>query len=138
LDRWGCACKISSRLVKGFGFPLALHIPTDKQTSVRPFIYIERLFSLHVHINIGTKFIFCWKSTDVATFYENHYVLDQDRLTKNAFLDERIWENIKKETQGYLTFSALTCWISCLHSVQRSVIAIQPKRISHGSKCPAF
>jgi len=36
-------CKISSRLVQGFGFPLALHIPTDKQTSVRPFLYIRRL-----------------------------------------------------------------------------------------------
>jgi len=32
-DRWGCVCKISSRLVQGFGFPLALHIPTDGQTN---------------------------------------------------------------------------------------------------------
>jgi len=32
LDRWGCVCKISSRSVQGFGFPLALHIPTDRQT----------------------------------------------------------------------------------------------------------
>jgi len=32
LDRKGCACKISSRSVQGFGFPLALHIPTDGQT----------------------------------------------------------------------------------------------------------
>jgi len=40
LDRWGCAWKISSRSVQGFGFPLALHIPTDKQTSVHPFLYI--------------------------------------------------------------------------------------------------
>jgi len=40
LDRWEYACEISSRLVQGLGFPLALHIPTDKQTSVRPFIYI--------------------------------------------------------------------------------------------------
>jgi len=42
-DRWGCACKISSRSVKGFGFPLALHISTDRQTSVCPFIYIYRI-----------------------------------------------------------------------------------------------
>jgi len=41
LDRWGCVCKISTRLLQGIGFPLAIHIPTDKQTSVRPFIYIE-------------------------------------------------------------------------------------------------
>jgi len=41
LDRWGCACKISSRLVQEFGFPLALNIPTDKQTSVCPFLYRE-------------------------------------------------------------------------------------------------
>jgi len=42
LDRWGCACKISSRSVQGFGFPLALQVPTDKQTSVRPFLYREK------------------------------------------------------------------------------------------------
>jgi len=36
LDSWRYACKISARSVQGFGFPLALHIPTDKQTS-----YIE-------------------------------------------------------------------------------------------------
>jgi len=43
LDRWGCACKISSRLVQGFGFPLALHIPTDKQTNICTpnFTYID-------------------------------------------------------------------------------------------------
>jgi len=29
-------------MVQGFGFPLALHIPTDKQTSVGPFLYIEK------------------------------------------------------------------------------------------------
>jgi len=44
LDRWGSVCKISSRSVQGFGIPLALHIPTnrqtDRQTSVRPFLYI--------------------------------------------------------------------------------------------------
>jgi len=44
LDRWGCACKISSRSVQGFGFQLALHIPTDhKQTSVSPFFYLKIL-----------------------------------------------------------------------------------------------
>jgi len=42
LDRWGSVCKISSRSVQGFGFPLALHIPTDRQTSVHPFLYKER------------------------------------------------------------------------------------------------
>jgi len=41
LDRWGCACIISARLVQEFGFQLALHIPTDKQASVFPFIYRE-------------------------------------------------------------------------------------------------
>jgi len=43
LDRLGCVCKISSRSVQGFGFPLALHIPTDRQTNIcMPiFIYIE-------------------------------------------------------------------------------------------------
>jgi len=40
LDRRGCVWKISSRLVQGFGFPLALQTPTDKQKSVRPVIYI--------------------------------------------------------------------------------------------------
>jgi len=40
LDRLGCVFEISSRSVQGFGFQLALHIPTDKQTSVRPFLYI--------------------------------------------------------------------------------------------------
>jgi len=43
LDRLWCECKISSRSVQGFGFQLALHIPTDsKQTSVYTpiFIYI--------------------------------------------------------------------------------------------------
>jgi len=39
-DRWGCACKISLRLVQGFGFPLALHIPTDIQTNICMPIYI--------------------------------------------------------------------------------------------------
>jgi len=42
LDRRGC--KISSRLVQGFRFPLALHISTDKQTDkqtpVCTFLYI--------------------------------------------------------------------------------------------------
>jgi len=33
LDRWGCVWKISSRSVQGVGFPLALHIPTDKHTN---------------------------------------------------------------------------------------------------------
>jgi len=51
LDRWGCACKILSRLVQGFGFPLALHIPTDgqtnKQTSVCPVSYIEKKDNLN-------------------------------------------------------------------------------------------
>jgi len=40
LDRWGYVSKISSRSMQGFGFPLALHIPTDKQASVRPSDYI--------------------------------------------------------------------------------------------------
>jgi len=34
LDRWGCACKMLPRSLQGFGFPLALHIPTDKQTNI--------------------------------------------------------------------------------------------------------
>jgi len=44
LDRWGCACKISSRSVQGFGFPLALHIPTDRQTDKHLYahFYIDR------------------------------------------------------------------------------------------------
>jgi len=33
LGRQECACKISSRLVQGFGFPLTLHIPTEGQTN---------------------------------------------------------------------------------------------------------
>jgi len=50
LDWWGCARKISSRSVQGFGFPLALHIPTDRQTDKHPiFIKIDHLrFSLLV------------------------------------------------------------------------------------------
>jgi len=38
-DSWGCGYKILLISVQGFRFPLALHIPTDKQTSVRPFLY---------------------------------------------------------------------------------------------------
>jgi len=34
LDRWESVCKISTRLVQGLGFPLALHIPTDRQTNL--------------------------------------------------------------------------------------------------------
>jgi len=38
-------CKISSRKVQGFGFPLALHIPTDGQTNknlyAHFYIYID-------------------------------------------------------------------------------------------------
>jgi len=33
LDRWGWVCKISSRSMQEFGFPFALHIPTDGQTN---------------------------------------------------------------------------------------------------------
>jgi len=46
LDWWGCVYKILLRSVQGFGFPSALHIPTDrqtnKQTSVRPFLSIYK------------------------------------------------------------------------------------------------
>jgi len=41
LDRWGCVCKISSRTVQGFGFPLALHIPTDTQTNKRLYAHLD-------------------------------------------------------------------------------------------------
>jgi len=43
LDRWGCVCKIPSGSVQGFGFPLALHIPTDRQTNkhLYPHFYID-------------------------------------------------------------------------------------------------
>jgi len=34
LERCRSVYKISSRSVQGFGFPLALHIPTDKQTNI--------------------------------------------------------------------------------------------------------
>jgi len=44
LDRWGCLCKISSRLMQGFRFLLALHVPADKETYVH----------LYAHIYIGT------------------------------------------------------------------------------------
>jgi len=42
LDRWGCVCKISSRSIQGFGFPSALHIPTesDRQTNIFTPIFI--------------------------------------------------------------------------------------------------
>jgi len=39
LNRLGFTCKISSGSVQGFGFPLALNLPTDKQTSAHPFLY---------------------------------------------------------------------------------------------------
>jgi len=39
LDRWGCVFKILSRSMQELGFPLALHIPTDRQTFVSPFKY---------------------------------------------------------------------------------------------------
>jgi len=41
LNRWRCACKISFRYEEGFGFLLALDIPTDKETYVSPFLFIE-------------------------------------------------------------------------------------------------
>jgi len=37
--RWGCAWKISSRSVQGFGFPLVLLIPTDRQTNKHLYTY---------------------------------------------------------------------------------------------------
>jgi len=40
LDRCGCSCKISLRSRQGLKLPLAFHIPTDRQTSVRPLLYI--------------------------------------------------------------------------------------------------
>jgi len=40
LDRWGCAWKISSRSDQGVGFPLVLHIPTDRQTNICTPIFI--------------------------------------------------------------------------------------------------
>jgi len=42
LDRWGCACKTWSRSVHGFGFPLALHIPTDRQTNKYLYAYFYK------------------------------------------------------------------------------------------------
>jgi len=33
MGRRGCECKISSRSVQGFGFPLTLHTPTDRETN---------------------------------------------------------------------------------------------------------
>jgi len=39
LDSWGCVCKISSTSVQEFGFPLALHISTDRQTNICMPIY---------------------------------------------------------------------------------------------------
>jgi len=39
LARWGCACKILSRSVQGFGFPLDFHIPTDKHLYVHFDVY---------------------------------------------------------------------------------------------------
>jgi len=34
MDKWGCACKILSRTVQGFEFPLALRIPTYKERNI--------------------------------------------------------------------------------------------------------
>jgi len=39
MDRCGCAYKISLRSVQGFGFPSALHIPTDKEAFICTPIY---------------------------------------------------------------------------------------------------
>jgi len=68
LDRWKCACKISSRLVQLCGFPLPLHKltdrETDKQTSVQPFLDRRQqnsntlkkyLSSLNCHGQLDTK-----------------------------------------------------------------------------------
>jgi len=41
LDRWGCVCKISTRSVRGFGFPFALHVPTDEQANICTPIFIK-------------------------------------------------------------------------------------------------
>jgi len=39
LYRWGWACKILSRSVQGFGFPLALHMPTDEHLYAYFYVY---------------------------------------------------------------------------------------------------
>jgi len=43
-DRKGCECKVPSRSVQGFGFPLVLYIPTDRQTNKHLYahFYIDR------------------------------------------------------------------------------------------------
>jgi len=63
LDRWGCACKISPRSVQGFGFPLALHIPTDrqtnKQTSVRTgFCRMKTVLTFHQNQKLSRRVFF--------------------------------------------------------------------------------
>jgi len=45
-NRWGCACKILSRSVQGFGFPLALHITNQH-------IYIYKNGRTDVCLSIG-------------------------------------------------------------------------------------
>jgi len=42
LDRCGCACKVSSRSLPEFGFPLALQIPTNRQIKFCALIFIFR------------------------------------------------------------------------------------------------
>jgi len=42
---WGGVCKILSRSVQGFGFPLALRIPTDKETYMKQY-FLKEVLSL--------------------------------------------------------------------------------------------
>jgi len=52
---WMCV-KISSRSVQGFGFPLALHIPTDRQTNkcTPIFVYIDaKTTAYRLHESFG-------------------------------------------------------------------------------------
>jgi len=62
LDRWRCVCKISPRSVKGFGFPLALHIWTDGQTNICTPIYLLFYLLSSIYIKMGVQmfvYLFC-------------------------------------------------------------------------------
>jgi len=42
LDRWGCVFMIALRSVQGFGLPLTLHKPTDRQRNIHLYSHFNK------------------------------------------------------------------------------------------------
>jgi len=92
LERWECVCKTSLRSVQGFGFPLALHIPTDKQTNkhLYAYFYIYRWKQRHM--------VFCRQNIRLRNSLLLHETtkisLKQEDLTQNENND--VWMKKQK------------------------------------------